>query len=235
MSWSPKLLLPVLVALASTPAWSVPARSAQTPGPTTSFAVHNSPAVAADSPAPAFFISFDSEWIRLSIVGDSLEVRGTYYLTCRPRSGGRVSLFYPFPDDSFLGGARMVSLRTRVAAKDSAAARWQDSGWEKSRGAPGVRWLTPPCTGDTVIMEGVYRQKLATAYARYIVTTTRDWQRPLRLARFEIRLPAGAVPVSFSFPFEAREDSAGRRYTFDAAEFYPDRDIVVRWRMQGTN
>jgi len=183
-----------------------------------------SSAGASDPPAPAFSVTFDSEWIRLSIMGDSLEVRGTYYLRCRERTGGRISLFYPFPEDSLLGGARMVSLRASVDGIDAGAVSW-----EKSRGATGVRWLAPPCTGDTIAMEAVYRQALTTTYARYIVTTTRAWQRPLRLARFEIRLPAGAVPVEFSFPFEARGDSAGRYYGFDAKDFLPDRDVVVRW------
>jgi hypothetical protein len=176
--------------------------------------------------ADAFPVSFDSEWVRLSIVGDSLEIRGTYFLRCRERDGARVSLFYPFPQDSLLGGARMVSLHAGVAGTRLGALRWQ-----ASDEAPGVRWDTPPCTGDTIAVEAVYRQKLTASYARYIVTTTRVWRRPLRHARFDIRLPAGAVPTEFSFPFAAREDTSGSYYTFETNGFFPDRDIVVRWRV----
>lgn len=181
-------------------------------------------AVAGDRPRP-FSISFDSEWIRLAVIGDSLEIRGTYYLRCHQRTAASASLFYPFPKDSLLGGARMVSLIASVDGVDAG-----DLGWEESRGTPGVRFRTPSCTGDTITVDAVYRQRLTSNYARYIVTTTKAWHRPLRLARFEIRLPPGATPIAFSFPFKAREDSLGRYYAFEAREFLPDRDIVVRWR-----
>jgi hypothetical protein len=172
-----------------------------------------------------FPMIFDSEWIRLSVAGDSLEVRGTYYLYCRVRSAAGFTLFYPFPVDSLLGGARMVSLRARIDSASAAAIPWEPSLRE-----PGVRWLVPPCSGDTIALEAVYRQKLNAAYARYIVTTTRAWDRPLRLARFEIRLPPGTLPVEFSFPFVRQSDAGGAFYTYTAREFLPDRDITCRWR-----
>ncbi len=183
------------------------------------------PPLATASDPPRFSLSFDSEWIRLAIVDDSLEVRGTYDLTCFERSAGPVSLFYPFPEDSLLGGARMVAASASVDGGEPRSLRW-----EPSRAASGVRWNTPPCDGDTLTLETVYRQALLADYARYIVTTTKAWQRPLRRARFEIRLPEKATPVEFSYPFEARTDSAGVYYTYEAREFMPETDIVVRWR-----
>jgi hypothetical protein len=62
------------------------------------------------------------------------------------------------------------------------------------------------------------------------VTTTRTWGRALRHAAFEIHLPAGAVPLDFSFPFEIRRAQGEVYYTYEADDFFPDRDIVVRWR-----
>jgi hypothetical protein len=79
-------------------------------------------------------------------------------------------------------------------------------------------------------MQGRYRQAIREKYARYIVTTTRAWQQPLRHARFEIRLPEGAEPTEFSFPFAPSRDSTGVVYVWEADAFYPDRDIVVRWK-----
>jgi hypothetical protein len=91
-----------------------------------------------------------------------------------------------------------------------------------------VRWWLPGCGGDTIVAEAVYRQKVYAKYARYIVTTTRAWGRPLRHASFEIRLPPAAVPLDFSFPFKPTD--GGARYTYEASDFFPDRDIIVRWR-----
>jgi hypothetical protein len=174
----------------------------------------------------AFSLIFDSEWIWLDVVGDSLQVRGTYVLLCRRPTTEAIPLYFPLPEDPLLGGARMVSLAFRAGgASASTPARW-----EEVPGAAGVRWWIPPCPGDSVIAEAVYRQKITTGYARYIVTTARGWGRPLRYAAFEIRLPPGAEPESFSYPF-ARRDSQGDTYWFyETDEFFPDRDIVIRWR-----
>ncbi len=179
-----------------------------------------------------FPVRFDSERIRLHIVGDSLEVRGTYYFVCERRTQREIPLFYPFPDDSLLGGARMVALAARTAPPDTTRGAARPSAparWESLPRVHGVRWWMPPCMGDTLVAESVYRQRLHREYARYIVTSTRAWNRPLRRALFEIHLPDGATPTEFSFPFTKREGNGQIYYTFEADSFFPDRDIVVRW------
>jgi hypothetical protein len=172
-----------------------------------------------------FPLRFDSEVIRLRIVDDSLEVNGTYFLACQLAYDQPIPLFYPFPTDSLLAGARMVDGRVRIGRGP-----WEALRFQATPERDGVRWWVPPCPGDTVEMQGRYRQGLKEKYARYIVTTTRAWQQPLRRARFEIRLPEGAKPVEFSFPFAGQRDSTGVVYVWEADSFYPDRDITVRWK-----
>jgi len=184
--------------------------------------------------ADTFPLIFDSERIRLEVIGDSLEVRGDYVLLCRSRTEDRIALFYPFPRDSLLGGARMVSLRFRPTGRSAAGESSSGSGpglveagaWEELPGGLGVRWWIPPCSTDTLVAEAVYRQKLHGDYARYIVTTTKVWGRPLRKAVFDIRLPPGTEALEFSYPFAATE---GGTYRYEARDFLPDRDIEVRW------
>jgi hypothetical protein len=193
-----------------------------------------------DPAAMLYPLSFESEVIRLTIVGDSLEVNGTYFLACRHPFTRPISLFYPFPADSLLEGARMIDGRTRIQGGS-----WQPLQFETLLHVSGVRWWAPPCSAGTIEMEGHYRQGLKEKYGRYIVTTTRAWQHPLRHARFEIRLPKGAEPIDFSFPFQAERDSSyvaglpgaagvadssARVYVWETDSFFPDRDIVVRWR-----
>jgi hypothetical protein len=175
--------------------------------------------------AEAFPLVFDAEWIRLDIAGDSLEVSGTFLLLCRAPIEEPTPLFFPFPRDSLLGGARMVSLAYRTGAGPPVPA-----GWEEIPSVSGVRWWIPPCRGDSVAAEVVYRQKIVPGYARYIVTTARVWGRPIRYASFEIRLPPGAEPLDFSYPFECREADGETFWVYETRDFSPDRDIVVRWR-----
>jgi len=197
---------------------ALPGRGSDEPGPS------RSPAPGAGPIANAFPLRFDSEIIRLSIVGDSLEIDGTYFLACQRASPEPVALFYPFPRDSLLAEARMLDGQARVGDGP-----WEPLRFETIPKRTGVRWWAPSCSGDTIEMRGRYRQGLRGNYARYIVTSTRAWHQPLRNARFEIRLPEGAKPIEFSYPFEAARDSLGIVYVWEAAEFYPDRDITVRW------
>lgn len=174
--------------------------------------------------AETFTLIFDSESIELDVLPDSLEVRGTYVLLCRTPTAHPLPLFYPFPVDSLLGGARMVSLEFRTDRGSFRPAAWQEVEF-----ASGARWWIPPCVGDTVIARAVYRQQLRTDYARYIVTTTQIWGRALRHAAFAIHLPSGVVPTEFSFPFVRDEAALAETYRFEADDFFPDRDITVRW------
>lgn len=175
--------------------------------------------------ARSFPLVFDSERIVLEVLGDSLEVRGSYLLRCQGRGGASIPLVYPFPQDSLLGGWRFVSLTVRPGP----AAAATPARWDALPGRAAVRWWLPPCASDTLIAEAVYRQALRGDYARYIVITTQAWERPLKRAAFEIRLPAGVEPVEFSFPFAASEGEAGV-YRYEATDFLPDRDIILRWR-----
>jgi hypothetical protein len=119
----------------------------------------------------------------------------------------------------------MVSLGFRAGADTTMSGRW-----EEVPGNPGVRWWMPPCRGDSLVAEFVYRQGIHAEYARYIVMSARLWGRPLRHAAFEIRLPPGVEPLDFSYPFERRGMGEDACYTWETEEFFPDRDIVVRWR-----
>ncbi len=188
-------------------------------------ALVGSPARSA-SGAPDFPLSFDAEHIRLHIVGDSLEVRGTYWLSCVESTDETTPLFYPFPHDSLMGGARMVSVKLVRTPGDSIPIFT-----ETAPTGTGARWWIPPCAAsDTLRLESVYRQALRDRYARYIVTTTRAWGHPLREARFEIHLPPGTEPREFSFPSVKKESGAEVWYAYDALDFLPDHDIEVRWR-----
>lgn len=181
--------------------------------------------VASNPIGEAFSLIFDAEWIWIDITSDSVEVRGTFVLLCRETVEESIPLFFPFPPDSLLGEAHMVELRFRDGADSSASGRW-----EELPDAPGVRWWMPPCPGDSIVAEFVYRQEIHAEYARYIVTSARIWGRPLRYAGFEIRLPAGAEPIEFSYPFEQRGVGEQTYYAWETEDFFPDRDIIVRWR-----
>jgi hypothetical protein len=176
------------------------------------------------SPPTRFPLQFQAEDVRLFVEADSVKVEGLYRL--RRRAPGMIpALFYPYPVDSLLGGARTVLLRVSTPEGEWAPLRWQES----SR-PPGARWLLPFFRGEVLDVHTIYRQALRGSYARYIVTTTKVWREPLEHARFEIHLPPGVEPVRFSYPFVRQEDEHGDYYLYETDDFWPDEDIVVEWQ-----
>ncbi len=180
-------------------------------------------AAPAQRPSP---LRFESEVVRLVVAPDSLTVHGFYIMSCDSSRTGLTSLFYPYPQDDRLGGARSLELAVRVRPDTT----WQSAEFRELAASRGAHWRLPLAPGDTLEVRTVYRQALHEEFARYIVTTVSGWEHPLRHARFYIELPDGAEPESFSFPFE-RCDRDGRRvWCYEAVDFRPDRDIDVRWR-----
>jgi hypothetical protein len=170
-------------------------------------------------------IHFDSETVRLYVLGDSLEVRGLYHFDCGGATAAPVSMAYPYPVDSLLGSVRALTFECRPVGGD----------WRPLEHVDVPRkmvsfWSLPPCSGDGLEVKAVYRQALLAQYARYTVTTALGWGRPLRSAVFEIHLPDGATPVEFSLPFEAVDSEEGLFYRYEATDFTPDRDITVTWK-----
>jgi hypothetical protein len=184
--------------------------------------------VAAQPPFPALPLRFDSEVVRLFIEPDSVRVEGLYRFACANREGAPLTLFYPYPSDSLMGGARTLSLEGRATGEV-----WEPLAFEELPAGRGVRWWVPACRSDTLEVHTEYRQALRAAHAIYIVTTTRVWGRPLRRARFEVFLPVriAGEPV-FSYPFRPlapRTPEGTLGYVFETADFMPDREITVDW------
>jgi hypothetical protein len=170
-------------------------------------------------------LAFESEVVALHVEDDSLRVEGTYLLACREAATGCVPLHYPYPADDQLGGARTVRLEIR-----GTGGSWEPGEFDEVAGGRGARWWIPLDRGPEIEVRTVYRQALQTRYARYIVTTTAAWGRPLRHARFEIHLPPGSEPLHFSHAFAPRDGETGRIYVYEETDFLPEQDIVVTWK-----
>jgi hypothetical protein len=182
------------------------------------------PPADATGPGGSFPLQFDSEVVRLFVEDDTLRVEGHYKFLCRASESPVAALFYPYPADSSLGAAHTRSLEGRAPGST-----WRPLEFAELPESRGARWRIPLDLGETVEVRTVYCQEMRGHTARYIVTTTSAWKRPLREARFEIHLPRDATPTRFSYPFERRESSAGVFYEYEARDFAPVVDIVVEY------
>jgi len=86
----------------------------------------------------------------------------------------------------------------------------------------------PPKAAKTFF--AYYEQKLKGNTARYIVKTTRQWQRPLDLARFEITLPKNELNYKISYPADSiKEESSYQKIYFTRRNFFPKEDVIINW------
>jgi hypothetical protein len=172
-----------------------------------------------------FPLQFHSERICITVLGDSVEVNGFYRFLANAGPGQAVTLAFPYPQDSLLGGAETL----RLEEIDPDGSR-RDLRFQELPANRGAAWFLEVPAGDTLLVETVYRQHLRSCFARYIVTTTGLWKRPLHHARFEVALPPEIDSPTFSYPFEPQTNGEPKVWVFEASEFLPERDIEIRWK-----
>jgi hypothetical protein len=159
-------------------------------------------------------VHFAREEVAVTVRAGAVEVLGTYHFTCSARDTVTAVISYPFPLDSFHGYPDSVALpghRFRLA--DSAAQfvmRFRPGGEDSF-----TAW---------------YRQPLRGPQARYIVTTTRQWRRPIDRAQFRVTVPAGLPGAALNYrPDSTRRDDSTLTWFFTRLGFYPADDVVVSW------
>jgi hypothetical protein len=65
----------------------------------------------------------------------------------------------------------------------------------------------------------------------YILTSTRNWQRPLDSAEFLIQMPESCDLTELSFPYEWIDTTAGFKiYCLRFEDFYPDKNLNFTWQ-----
>jgi hypothetical protein len=144
-----------------------------------------------------------------------LEVRGNYHLVSAAADPLVAVLFYPFPLDS------------TCTYPDSVEVVGHD--FTRSDSGISFRMRFRPGAEDSFF--ACYRQPLKGRVARYIVTSTRKWNRPIDLAQFRITVPAAFEDVKLSYrPDSVRRTGSAVTYIFSRRGFFPDRDVIVNWR-----
>lgn len=168
-------------------------------------------------------IRFYREYVTVEPSHDSTRVSALYYF--RNDSDRRVKqgIKYPFPVDRFHLYPRVVRV-------------WEKSGDDlrpmgfvhRDRN---VLWSMELGPREEKVIRVDYTQGIRQPRAIYIVTTTSEWKRPIELAEFEFRVPAGLDSVNLSFEPDRRtvEGDTIVYYT-KYIDFMPEADLVVTWK-----
>lgn len=165
--------------------------------------------------------SFVGERIRMQLTEASFVVDG-YYDFERGAPGEDLVLRYPFPSDPTFGTPEL--LHSNVITSRGPRPM------EMVFGPDDWRWVLRSSWGRNVSVHIIYRQAMLARHASYVLTSTRDWGRPLRRAMLEVRLPAEVkADISPRLPRLRTRDGV----QICGAEFrdwLPEVDLTVRLR-----
>lgn len=165
-------------------------------------------------------VEFVSESISMDIVNGQITVNGSYTLRSNDSALDTFPLMYPFPVDSGLSYPDSITV---LRAEDRSPIPFREN---RERGM--IMFAVRPGISDT--FEVSYTQKIDGSSARYILTSTKAWGKPLERAEFNVSVPSNYRNVELSYdPDVKQKDGETVIYTLTRTDFMPDRDLVITW------
>ena len=165
-------------------------------------------------------IRFFREKIDITVNKQNCQLEGTYYFANNNRQSIRRLLFYPF------------IINKDMPFPDSISVLNSNSGEKVKfhKSSDGIRFPIKILPEDTVIYNIYYSQKIPAKKFKYILTTTKKWGKPFKVAEYSIKLLKDykLKELSIDIPFMKIVDRY--KYYYSRKEQYlPDIDLFIRW------
>ena len=159
-------------------------------------------------------IQFYREDVYVWIDEGEVTVEGVYYYRNRTDKPRTLRLLYPFPIDSLHLYPHEINVLNSDYIKTKKGITYN------------VVFDSKGLNTSTV----VYKQKILSKSAKYILTTARSWKEPIKRARFVVSLPEDFECVFMSYEPDSINNKFGRIfYYIDEEELFPDKDIDIVW------
>lgn len=179
---------------------------------------------AIETELPDTGVDFIYEKITLEIKPAELRVTGLYRFQNRFPFDITLPMLYPFPVDEYQDFPHTIDAKSITVHGE----RTLNLGFRRLANA--IRLDLPMRRKSSAEMKVTYSQRLTGSRARYILTTTKAWGKPIESADYEIILPAELRLDFISLPFDRTDTIAGKRYYYShKGDFMPDRDLIVEW------
>ncbi|MFP4471885.1 MAG: hypothetical protein ACLFPE_14470 [Bacteroidales bacterium] len=161
-------------------------------------------------------VEFFREDLEFRLRVDEFSVNGLYYFRNPAAHPVKQVLFYPFPDEALYG---KVSEVFATQLPDSASCFISRT----TTGAM-IRLEIPP-KYEKVLRIG-YTQHPPGNFAKYIITTTQNWEKPFELANYVLIVPDDLEIKSFSIPPDDFVDQKNATiYSWKRKDFMPQVDF----------
>ena len=157
-------------------------------------------------------IDFFKENVVIEISNSGVEVTGQYFFKNLTDQDKRVTFHYPFPFDENHQYPESIILDYPYT-KDTA----------------GIYFDMPMKAQSIDSFKISYYQKTRTHQFTYITTTTKQWNRPIKNARFTIIVPA-SLQVRFNYsPYTHKKVNDKSVFTVKKTDFFPENDLDIKW------
>ncbi|UCH78208.1 MAG: hypothetical protein JSU81_10870 [Candidatus Coatesbacteria bacterium] len=177
-------------------------------------------AVAVGAAAAGATAQFRGEEVTITIAPPKVTVEGKYRFYNGDDEPCTLELKYPFARGPELGEPENVSVR-------DAAGENLPFSWKYHRITFEVV-IPPQAEAEFSVL---YEQPCRGCEYKYVLATTRNWQRPIAEATYAVDVPRQLAPLEGSYRLEevASSREGVVRYELRREDFYPDVDLVLRW------
>jgi hypothetical protein len=170
-------------------------------------------------------VRFDGERIDVEVTRQTIHVHGLYHYQNSSHLPALLTLATPFPVDP----DHLTPDAIALAEVEESGRIVKSLELRGPQQAPSVRLLFRPREAKWIQLD--YWQATRMASGRYLLSTTRDWGRPIAQAAFRLLLPEGYRLLSTNYPVStAPAASRCQAFTFSRTNFYPTQDWQFSWR-----
>ncbi len=163
---------------------------------------------------------FAGEEVTITLEPERARVAGVYRFHNPGTEPETLKVRYPFATGPEFGDPENV-----VVA--DAAGTALSYGWQ--RGDVEFELTVPP--GGEACVSVSYEQDCYADKFTYILTSTREWRRPIDEVAFVVEAPYQLAPMECPYKLEEAAAREGLvRYEFRRENFYPDVDLTLHWR-----
>jgi hypothetical protein len=169
-------------------------------------------------------VRFDREKIDVWVAEGQIQVRGLYHYRNRFPLPVSFSLGLPFPVDDVHKTPSIFSISEILAngstPKEIAARNYHG-------GVVFRLWFAPH---QEKWIRVDYVQVALQSNGRYILLTTRQWNRPLERGEYILHLSNGFELAASTYPLQLEPRGQQKQYFFVRSNFYPGEDWNFSWR-----
>jgi len=162
-------------------------------------------------------LSFISEFLTFELHADStFTTSGNYIMKNNTPDRDYFLLSYPFPQDEYMGEVTHWDIKGNV------------ENVRERKTSLGLRFKLAP--GMQESFWATYTQKCLADSAKYIITTTQAWKKPLEIAEYTLIVDECFKVSALPFEPDRQWSADGKQYFFFLKEnLMPEKDFVFRY------